>query len=118
MRDFSERSVSGEQFMFSGQVTKPAVAGQAPPWPNYPANAAGVILTFYAKRQKQDVAALVTRVGVLQNGGAWTVQIQAADTAGFTKSEELTCEVWMTELDGTQTQVAKGTWEVEKRVGP
>lgn len=116
MSDFDIRSTSGEQFSIGGQITKPNFQGQAPPWPNYPSNAAGFTVTLYAKRRKQDTAVLVTRAGVLQNGGSWTVTLNKSDTVGFTKSEELLYEVWLVEPDGTETKISKGEWEIEKSV--
>lgn len=116
MVNFNIESKSGEQFTIGGQVTKPIVTGQAPPWPNYPTTATGFTLRFGAKRRKSDATLLVDVTGTLANGGAWTVTITAAATTGFTKTEELAFEVVLIEPDSTKTVVSEGTWEVEKSV--
>lgn len=110
-------SWSGEQFPVSGQVTKPAQIGDPPPWPNYPTSASGFTCVFTAKRKKSDATPIVQRACTLANGGAWAVTIQAADTSGFTQTEELVYDVTLIEPDGTRTVVAFGTWEVSKSVG-
>jgi hypothetical protein len=125
MPDFDISSESGEQFSIGGQITKPATVGQAPPWPNYPSNAAGHKLTFTAKRRKSDVTPLVKRDNVadptnvsLANGGLWSVKILTADTAAFAKTEELLYDVTLTEPSGGDiTVISEGTWTVEKSVG-
>lgn len=117
MADFDIRSKSGEQFSIGGQITKPAAVNDPPPFPPYPAVAAGYAVNFTAKRSPSDTTAVVTRAGTLQNGGAWSVAIVASDTSGFTKAEELAYDVVLTEPDGTKTVVCAGTWEIGKSVG-
>lgn len=124
MPDFNIGSKSGEQWSFGGQITKPVTAGQAPPWPNYPTSAAGFTLRFTAKRSKADTTPVVLKDSVanpadviLQNGGAYTVKIIAADTSGFTETELLAYDLALIEPDGTRTVVSEGTWRVEKSVG-
>lgn len=126
MPDFDIQSESGEQFSIGGAITKPATVGQAPPWPAYPSNASGHKLTFTAKRRKTDTAPIVKRDNVadaanvsLANGGVWSVKILAADTSGFTKTEELLYDVTLTEPGGGAdvTVISEGTWTVEKSVG-
>jgi hypothetical protein len=113
-------SYSGESFSIGGQITRPAAIGQAPPWPNYPGSAAGYTLTFTAKDKKADATPVVQRDNTaggnvtLGNGGAWTVKLLSADTAGFTKTRMLIYEVTLEGPAGEATVVAEGTWKVEK----
>src|SRR3954464_1121478 len=93
-------SKSGEQFSCGGQVTKPLLPGDPPPWPNFPTVATGYTLRFAAKRKKTDATAVVLKDSVanpsevsLANGGAYTIKIVTADTTGFTRAEELVYDV-------------------------
>lgn len=106
-QDYS--SLRGEEFQITGQVLQNNVG--------YPSGSVtGFTLTFNVKRSKTDAAPLITRSTgpdvVLSVGGAYSVNIKAADTAAFTKTELLLWEAVLTEPTGAVTVVDRGTWKV------
>jgi hypothetical protein len=117
MPDFDISSAAGEGFSIGGNMTRPAQPGDPPPFPPYPSNATGFVLTLVAERSPSDTAPIEV-VGVISNGGAWTVIVPGNATLALTETENMEYSVWLKPPGSDPMLCARGRWTVSKAPGP
>jgi len=114
-KDFT--SAIGEGCSIGGTMTRAVQAGDPQPWPGYPANASGFVLTFVARKSESDTAPIEV-VGSISNGGTWVVAIPGSATSAFTKTQDMEYAVWLQQGGGDPMLCARGRWLVQDAPGP